>query len=204
MNLGLAVYSVNVVIAAIDGEDAVRWAEEQHGQGQEHYGRGCGNGGRFVPVYPPGLQEAGPALDDAEPWAAGSHWVASAITGPALLQTRHIAAELAGTRGWNPRIVIETGRALAVILASHQAGDMIAWSALPPALRPRDLSVTRTAEILQIAGLLHDDRVPSFTSLMQARLAVLPAPMATSVEHWLRTRSEGAPAAGPATSTPSG
>jgi len=65
-----------------------------------------------------------------------AHWVASAITGPALLQTRHIAAGLAGTRGWNPRIITETGRALAVILASHQAGDMIAWSALPPALRP--------------------------------------------------------------------
>jgi hypothetical protein len=92
-----------------------------------------------------------------------AHWVASKITSPALLQTRHIAAGLAAARGWNPRIITETGRALAVVLASHQAGDMIAWSALPPALRPRDLSVTRTAEILDLAGLLHDDRVPSFT-----------------------------------------
>jgi hypothetical protein len=125
-----------------------------------------------------------------------AHWVASNITGPALLQTRHIASGLAGTRGWNPRIITETGRALAVILASHQAGDMIAWSALPPALRPRDLSVTRTAEILQLAGLLHDDRVPAFTSLIQARLAVLPAPMAADVGHWLRTRSDGGPRSG--------
>jgi integrase len=126
-----------------------------------------------------------------------AHWVASAITGPALRQTRHIAAGLAGTRGWNPRIITETGRALAVILASHQAGDMIAWSALPPALRPRDLSVTRTAEILDLAGLLHDDRVPALTSLIQARLAVLPAPMAADVEHWLRTRSDGGPRSRP-------
>jgi hypothetical protein len=126
-----------------------------------------------------------------------AHWVASSITGPALDQARHIAAELAATRGWNPRIITETGRALAVILASHQAGDMIAWSALPPALRPRDLSVTRTAEILNLAGLLHDDRVSSFTSLMQARLAVLPAPMATSVAHWLRTRRDGSPRSRP-------
>ncbi len=51
-----------------------------------------------------------------------AYWVASAITGPALLQTRHIAAALAGTRGWNPRIVIETGRALAVILAAIRPG----------------------------------------------------------------------------------
>src|SRR5208282_5069770 len=126
-----------------------------------------------------------------------AHWVASAITGPALLQTRRIARELAETRGWNPRIITETGRALAVVLADHFPGDMIAWSALSPALHSRDLSVTRTAEILQLAGLLHDDRVPSFTSLMRARLAVLPAPMAADTGHWLRTRSEGGPRSRP-------
>ena len=125
------------------------------------------------------------------------HWVASNITGEALTRARHIAAELAGTRGWNPRIVTETRRALAVILADHIPGDLIAWSALAPALRSRDLSVTRTAEILGLAGLLHDDRVPSFTSLMRARLAVLPAPMAADVGHWLRTRSEGGPRSRP-------
>jgi hypothetical protein len=142
VNLGLAVYSVDVVIAAIESEDAVRWAEEQHRRGHDQYVRGCGNGGRFVPaeairvaamvaaalarsdwatilghvashqeitfpagelltlarayrdgritlaslaqqlrgrplasvppVCPPGLQDAKPALDDLEPWAAGS------------------------------------------------------------------------------------------------------------------------------------
>jgi len=149
------------------------------------------------PAVPPGQTQLElPAPGESRHFDK-AHWVASAITGPALLQTRHIAAGLAGTRGWNPRIITETGRALAVVLASHQAGDMIAWSALPPALRPRDLSVTRTAEILQLAGLLHDDRVPPFTSLIQARLAVLPAPMAAGVDHWLRTRSNGGPRSRP-------
>jgi hypothetical protein len=37
----------------------------------------------------------------------------------ALQQARRTAAELAATRGWNPRIVTETGRALAVVLADH-------------------------------------------------------------------------------------
>jgi integrase len=126
-----------------------------------------------------------------------ARWVASAITGQALEQARHIAAELAATRGWNPRIVTETGRALAVVLAGHQAGDLISWSALSPALHSRDLSVTRTAEILGLAGLLHDDRVPSFASLLHQRLALLPAPMAAEVGHWLRTRSEGGPRSRP-------
>jgi integrase len=126
-----------------------------------------------------------------------AHWVASKITGEALRQARHIAGELAATRGWNPRIVTETGRALAVVLADHIPGDLIAWSALSPALHSRDLSVTRTAEILGLAGLLHDDRVPSFTSLARERLALLPAPMAADVGHWLRTRSEGGPRSHP-------
>ena len=74
---------------------------------------------------------------------------------------------------------------------------MIAWSQLPAALRRRDLSITRTAEILQLAGLLDDDRIPSFTSLAQERLALLPAPMAADVRDWLRTRSQGGPRSRP-------
>ena len=132
------------------------------------------------------------------------HWAASAITGPALEQARHIAAGLAGARGWNDRIITETSRALAVVLAGHQPGDMITWSQLPAALHRRDLSITRTAEILALAGLLDDDRIPSFTALTRARLALLPAPMAAGVRDWLRTRSQGGPRSRPATSTPSG
>ena len=74
---------------------------------------------------------------------------------------------------------------------------MIAWSQLPAALHRRDLSITRTAEILSLAGLLHDDRIPSFTSLAQPRLALLPAPMAADVRDWLRTRSQGGPRSRP-------
>ena len=125
------------------------------------------------------------------------HWAASAITGPALERARRIAANLAGARGWNDRIITETSRALAVVLAGCQPGDMIAWSQLPAALHRRDLSITRTAEILALAGLLDDDRIPSFTSLAQERLALLPAPMAADVRAWLRTRSQGGPRSGP-------
>ena len=125
------------------------------------------------------------------------HWTASAITGPALEQARHIARNLADARGWNDRIITETSRALAVVLAGHQPGDMIAWSQLPAALHRRDLSITRTAEILGLAGLLHDDRIRSFTSLAQPRLALLPAPMAADVRDWLRSRSQGGPRSRP-------
>ena len=125
------------------------------------------------------------------------HWAASRINGEALALTRRIASGLAATRGWNARIVIETGRALAVVLADHAPGDLIAWSQLPPALHRRDLSITRTAEILDLAGLLDDDRISSFTALTRARLALLPPPMAADVGHWLRTRSQGGPRSRP-------
>jgi len=125
------------------------------------------------------------------------HWVASTITGEALDLTRRIAAELAGIRGWSPRIVLQTDRALAVVLAEHDGTGLITWSDLSPALQPRDLSVTRTAEILALAGLLDDDRVASFTHLKQTRLAALPPAMAADIEHWLHARQHGGPRSRP-------
>jgi len=150
---------------------------------------------------PPAGPAAGTQLELRAPGESrhfdARHWVASRIDGEALALTRRIASGLAETRGWNARIVIETGRALAVVLADHTPGDMIAWSGLSPALHSRDLSVTRTAEILDLAGLLDDDRVSSFARLTRARLALLPPPMAADVGHWLRTRSDGGPRSHP-------
>jgi len=164
-------------------------------------GTGPATGATAARPPPPAGPAAGTQLELRIPGESrhfdARHWVASRIDSEALALTRRIASELAQTRGWNARIVIETGRALAVVLAGHTPGDMIAWSQLPPALHRRDLSITRTAEILDLAGLLDDDRVASFTSLIQARLAVLPAPMAADVGHWLRTRSEGGPRSRP-------
>ena len=155
---------------------------------------------RAAPPAGPGRPAAVPGWTQLQLSAPGEslhfdkrHWAASALTSPALQQARGIAAGLAEARGWNARIITETGRALAVVLAGHQPGDMIAWSQLPSALHRRDLSITRTAEILDLAGLLDDDRIPSFTSLAQARLALLPAPMAADAGRWLRTRSQGGP-----------
>jgi hypothetical protein len=159
---------------------------------------------RQDPPDGPAAPDAGPAWIQLQLSGPGEslhldkrHWTAAAITSPALQQARGIAAGLAGVRGWNDRIIAETARALAVVLAGHQPGDMIAWSQLPAALHRRDLSITRTAEILALAGLLDDDRIPSFTTLARARLALLPAPMAADVQDWLRTRSQGGPRSRP-------
>jgi hypothetical protein len=187
-------------ITPADFEPTGYWQLSLAGMGRLG-GTGPAPGATAAGPPPPAGPAAGTQLELRAPGESrhfdARHWVASRIDGEALALTRRIASELAGTRGWNTRIVIETGRALAVVLADHTPGDMIAWSWLSLALHSRDLSVTRTAEILGLAGLLHDDRIPSFARLARARLALLPPPMAADVGHWLRTRSEGGPRSHP-------
>ncbi len=125
------------------------------------------------------------------------HWAASAITSPGLEQARSIAARLGEARGWNPRIQAETSRALAVMLAAHVPGEKIPWSALAPALRPRDLSITRTADILTLAGLLDDDRVPALDAWAESRLASLTPGIAACARSWLHALQHGTPRARP-------
>ena len=119
------------------------------------------------------------------------HWAASAITSPELEQARSIATRLGEARGWNPRIQGEISRALAVMLASCASGEKIPWSALVPALRPRDLSVSRTAEILALAGLLDDDRVPALDTWTESKLAVLAPGIAACARSWAQALRDG-------------
>ena len=119
------------------------------------------------------------------------HRAASAITSPQLEAARAIAARLGETRGWNPRIQAETNRALTVMLAAHVPGETIPWSALGPALRRRDLSISRTAEILTLAGLLDDDRIPALDTWIESRLAGLAPGIAACARSWLHALQHG-------------
>jgi integrase len=121
------------------------------------------------------------------------HWTAASVSSPALDQARAIASRLGEARGWNPRIQEQTRRALAVMLASHVPGEKIPWSSLEPALRPRDLSVSRTAEILSIAGLLDDDRVPSLDTWAEGKLATLAPGIAACARSWAGALQHGTP-----------
>ncbi len=119
------------------------------------------------------------------------HWAASAITSPQLEAARAIAARLGEARGWNPRIRAEIHRALTVMLAACTPGEKIPWSALAPALRRRDLSVSRTAEILALAGLLDDDRVPALDTWIESRLTGLAPGIAACARSWVLALRDG-------------
>jgi hypothetical protein len=125
------------------------------------------------------------------------HWTAASVSNPALGQAKAIASRLGEARGWNPRVQEETRRALAVMLASHIPGEKIPWSALEPALRPRDLSVSRTAEILSIAGLLDDDRARPLDTWIDGKLATLAPGIAACTRSWADTLLHGTPRSGP-------
>jgi hypothetical protein len=121
------------------------------------------------------------------------HRAAAAITSPELEQARSIAARLGEARGWNPRIQAETSRALAVMLASCAPGEKIPWSALAPSRRPRDLSISRTAEILALAGQLDDDRAPAPDTWTESKLAVLAPGIAACARSWAHALRDGTP-----------
>jgi hypothetical protein len=121
------------------------------------------------------------------------HWTAASVTNPALEQARAIASRLGETRGWNPRVQEETRRALAVMLADHVPGEKIPWSSLEPALRHRDLSVSRTAEILSIASLLDDDRVLPLQRWINGKLATLTPGIAGCARSWIAALQNGTP-----------
>ena len=77
------------------------------------------------------------------------------------------------------------------MLASHVPGEKIPWSSLEPALRPRDLSVSRTAEILDLAGLLHDDRVLPLDTWIDGKLATLAPGIAACARNWITALQNG-------------
>ena len=112
-------------------------------------------------------------------------------------QTRQIAAGLAGTRGWNDRIILETGRALAVALADHAARrhDRLVPAPGGPAPPGPDHHPHR-----------RDPRNSpgswTMTGSLLHRLDAGPARAAAGADgrrrrDWLRTRSQGGPRSRP-------
>lgn len=127
----------------------------------------------------------------------GRGWAAASISNPALDQARAVASRLAEARGWKPRLQRETLLALAVMLASHAPGQKIPWSSLEPALLPRRLSVSRTAEILKLAGLLDDDRARPLDAWAEGKLDPLSPGIAGCARSWVAALRDGTPRSRP-------
>ncbi len=96
-------------------------------------------------------------------------------------------------RGWKRGIRLGVRRALIIVLSGHAAGDTVCYSEVFPALRARDISVERAAEVLQEMGVLVDDRRPSFEGWLERKLDGLADGIGREAGSWLRTMRDGGP-----------
>ena len=95
--------------------------------------------------------------------------------------------------GWKRGIRLGVRRALIIVLSGHAAGDTVCYSEIFPALRARDISVERAAEVLQEMGVLVDDRRPSFEGWLERKLEGLAEGISREAGSWLRTMRDGGP-----------
>ena len=78
-------------------------------------------------------------------------------------------------------------------MSGHAAGNTVCYSEVFPALRARDISVERAAEVLQEMGVLVDDRRPSFEGWLERKLDGLADGIGREAGSWLRTMRDGGP-----------
>jgi len=92
------------------------------------------------------------------------------LQNPWLIWATYLAHRRGEARGWKRGIRLGVRRALIIVLSGHAAGDTVCYSEIFPALRARDLSVERAAEVLQEMGVLVDNRRPSFEGWLERKL----------------------------------
>jgi hypothetical protein len=119
------------------------------------------------------------------------------LTNPWLLRAQHEAKRWGEARGWTYWVANDVDRALVISLSGHIDGEKVRYSQMFPALRAHGLSVGRTAEILNLLGLLDDDRPSQFDAWLTRKLAAVAPGIGRDVEHWLRTLHQGGPRSQP-------
>jgi hypothetical protein len=108
----------------------------------------------------------------------------AATENPTLRQALALARRLAQTHGWSDTVLATLNRNLIMLLSEHRAGEQIRYSDYADTLRARSAALRRTTDVLASLGVLLDDRMPTFSSWLQARLADLAPDIATDVEQW--------------------
>jgi hypothetical protein len=108
------------------------------------------------------------------------------LQNPWLIWAIYLARRRGEARGWTHGIRLGVRRALIIVLSGHAAGDTVCYSEIFPALRARDISVERAAEVLQEMGVLADDRRPSFEGWLERKLEGLAEGIGREAGSWLQ------------------
>ncbi|QIS23418.1 site-specific integrase [Nocardia terpenica] len=129
-------------------------------------------GGGQLQLHLPGAGRAFDWAQHAEP------------ANPVLVRARRIARTLGEGRGWNTKLAAELDRALVILLSGHGDGEQFRYSDLIGVLHRYGVSIDRVAQVLTEMELLVDDRVPSFDTWLEDKLADLAPGIAADVRDW--------------------
>ncbi len=159
------------------------------------------SGRRGAPRKPPPAPASCPAVGWLQPrlFETGKDFTRfdedndAALQNPWLIWAIYLAHRRGEARGWKRGIRLGVRRALIIVLPGHAAGDILCYSEIFPALRARDISAGRAAEVLQEMGALVDDRRPSFEGWLDRKLEGLAKGIGQEAESWLRTMRDGGP-----------
>jgi len=112
---------------------------------------------------------------------------------PWLAWARHSAHRLGEAHGWPRKTRLGVDKALITLMSRHVGGDVVRYSELHPALRPRRLNMELTIEVLDQIGVFLDDRAPSFETWLERKLDGIAPGIRRDVEHWARLLHDGGP-----------
>ncbi len=135
------------------------------------------HGRRGAPRKPPPAPASCPAVRWLQPGLSGTgkdftrfgEDGDAGLQNPWLIWATCLARRRGEARGWKRGIRLGARRALIIVLSGHAAGDIPCYSEIFPALRARDISAGRAAEVLQEMGVLADDRRPSFEGWLERK-----------------------------------
>ena len=116
---------------------------------------------------------------------------------PSLIAAIRVADGLTEAHGWSGEISRRVRQGLAITLAGRQEGADVRWSQMLPPLRAAHISAGHVAEVLQLMGVLHDDRRPAFDAWLDRKLGSVTGGIRHDAERWLRTLKDGGPRSRP-------
>jgi hypothetical protein len=100
---------------------------------------------------------------------------------------------MAEARGFDPIVRRALNRNLVMLLADHDAGQVIRISDFSGVLRDRGASLAHTSEVLQTMGILCDDRPATFEQWLAGKLNGLASGIRAETQRWAHTLRDGGP-----------
>ncbi|MGH7477937.1 MAG: integrase, partial [Longimicrobiales bacterium] len=110
---------------------------------------------------------------------------------PWLAWALHLAHARAEARGFDSIVWHALQRNLVMLLADYRGGEPLRSSAYHKVLRDRGASVAHTSDVLELMGILLDDRPATFESWLARKLDGLVPGISSEVERWARTLRDG-------------